>query len=738
MSQVLQACESRGLGLCSGCSVIGKSLRPPPVVARDSMSKKTPIRVGLVGAGYVSQFHIQALQRLANVQLVGIADMEESRARTVAEQFGLPASFPSLEAMCAERLDVVHVLTPPASHADVALEALKHGCDVLVEKPMATSVEDCDRIEQAGKAAGKTVCVNHSLLYDAFVVRALEIVRSGALGDVLTVDYLRSSDYPPYRGGPLPPQYREGGYPFRDLGVHALYLMQEFLGELRDVQAQFSTKGGDPNLLYDEWRALVRCKIGTGQIQLSWNVHPLQHVLIVQGTRGVVRADLFSMTVTVKKTTPLPKSLERASNAMAEGLQICWQVPANVLRFVRKKILPYHGLQMLIEEFYRRLESGEPAPVVPSQARPVVEWTEHIARQADASKQIFLRQFSKPPRAATLVTGAGGFIGRHLVSRLLEQGQPVRIFVRREPPLEWMENPRLDIILGDLGDPDAVERAVAGTGMIYHIGGAMKGEAHDFERGSVAGTRNVVESILRQQTPPRLVHLSSLSVLHAAIAKGTTPVTEDWPLEPTPEKRGVYTQTKEDAEKIVRKAVRENGLQAVILRPGRVFGPDTTLLTPDVARRVGKRLVILGNGELRLPLIYVEDVVDAILLAASRDVFDGSVFHLVDPAQITQNELTNEYIGTTGSDLKITHIPLAAVYGMAFGVELLGRLLGRRVPLSVYRVRSALAPLSFDCSAARDRLGWSPRTGVLVGLEKIIGRAPFQVVAGLEKAASRG
>ena len=702
------------------------------------MKRRTPIRVGLVGAGYVSQFHVQALQRLSNILIVGIADTDQSRARAVAEQFGLPASFPSLEAMCAEGVDVVHVLTPPASHAVVALEALEHGCDVLVEKPMATSVEDCDRIERAGKAAGKTVCVNHSLLYDAFVVRALEIVRSGALGDVLTVDYLRSSDYPPYRGGPLPPQYREGGYPFRDLGVHALYLIQEFLGELKDVQGQFSTKGGDPNLLYDEWRALVRCKTGTGQIQLSWNVHPLQHVLIVQGTRGVLRADLFSMTVTVKKTTPLPKSLERASNAMAEGLQICCQVPANVLRFARKRILPYHGLQMLIAEFYRRLDAGEPAPVTPSQARPIVEWTEHIARQADVSKQVFLRKFSKPPRAATLVTGAGGFIGRHLVSRLLEQDQPVRIFVRREPPPEWMEDPRLDVILGDLGDPDAVERAVAGTGMIYHVGGAMKGEAHDYERGSVVGTRNVVESILRQKTQPRLVHLSSLSVLHAAIAKSSSPVTEDWPLEPTPEKRGFYTQTKEEAEKIVRNAVRESGLQAVILRPGRVFGPDTSLLTPDVARRVGKRLVILGSGELKLPLIYVEDLVDAILLASSRDVFDGSVFHLVDATEITQDQLTREYIRATGTDLKITHIPLVAVYGLAFGVELLGRLLGRRVPLSVYRVRSALAPLSFDCSAARERLGWSPRTGVLVGLEKVIGRAPVTVVAGLEKAASRG
>ena len=697
------------------------------------MSKRQQFRVGLIGAGYVSEFHIQALRRLSNVQLVGITDLDESRSRAVVEKFRLPASFPSLKAMCAEGIDVVHVLTPPFSHADVAVEALERGCDALVEKPLATSPEDCDRIEEARRIAGKVVCVNHSLLYDSFIARARDVVRSGALGEILTADYLRSSDYPPYRGGVLPPQYRDGGYPFRDLGVHALYLMQEFLGEVQDVQGQFSTKGGDPNLLYDEWRALLRCKNGSGQIQLSWNVHPLQHVLIVQGTHGVLRADLFSMTVTVKKSTPLPKALERAFNAMKEGFDICSQVPFNVFRFARKKILPFHGLQMLVADFYKRLASGEAPPVTTSQARPIVEWTENLARRADSAKQAFLTRFPRSPRAETLVTGASGFIGRHLLQRLLDKGEPVRVFVRREPPPEWMEHPQLEVILGDLGDPDAVECAVAGTRLIYHIGGAMKGGSHDFERGSVVGTRNVVTSALRQQAPPRMVYLSSLSVLHAAIATSESSITEDWPQEPNPEKRGFYSAAKSEAEKIVSAAVEKDGLRAVILRPGRVFGPDTSVLTPDVARRVGSRLVVLGNGKLKLPLIYVEDLVDAILLAAESNAFDGSVFHLVDHVEVTQNELVKEYIRATEQNVKVTHLPLASVYGIAFGMEVLGWLLGRRAPLSVYRVRSALAPLSFDCSAARERLGWEPQTGVLTGLEKSLGRPSTRIMTGMEK-----
>jgi predicted dehydrogenase len=94
----------------------------------DSPSEKSikprSFRVGLVGAGYISEFHIRALRRLSNVSIVGIADLDFSRARAVAERFGIPLSFPSLREMAAEGLDVVHVLTPPASHAEVAIEAL--------------------------------------------------------------------------------------------------------------------------------------------------------------------------------------------------------------------------------------------------------------------------------------------------------------------------------------------------------------------------------------------------------------------------------------------------------------------------------------------------------------------------------------------------------------------------------------------------------------------------------------
>lgn len=689
------------------------------------MNNNHPFRVGLVGTGHICAFHVQALRQLPNVTIAGITDLDLGRARAVAERFGLPAPVPSLEAMVQRGLDVVHVLTPPASHAEITLRALELGCHVLVEKPLATCVEDCDRIAAAARKTGKVVGVDHAMLRDPFVAAARNLVHGGAVGDVVSVDYVRSQAYPPYPGGPLPLHYREGGYPFRDMGVHALYLVEAFLGDIEDVTVRFdravrpspaaSGSEGDPNLLYSEWRALVRCLRGTGQFHLSWNVKPFQNLLLVQGTHGVIRADLFGMSLTIKKTRRWPEFVQRAMNAWGEGWQICKQVPRNLLRVARKKIVRYHGLQQVVLDFYQALAACRPAPISAEQARPIVYWTERVARQADRAKQEYLARFPTTLTAKILVTGSSGFIGRNLLRRLLAANERVRILVRREPPGEIMTDPRVEVVLGDLGDPEAVDRAVAGTELVYHLGAAVRGSAADFHRGTVVGTRNMVESVLRHRVS-KLVYMSSLSVLHAAAAKNRS-VQEDWPLEPYPERRGQYTKTKLEAEQIVLAAVKGHQLPAVILRPGLVFGPGGPVLSPAVARRLKNRLVILGNGRAVLPFVFVEDLIDAVLEAAERDVFDGSIFHVVDSATLTQNDFVREYVRHSGERLRTVRLPRLLVYGAALVVQLLGRLLRRAAPLSVYRVRSALASTSFDCRAARERLGWQPRVGVRTGLE---------------------
>src|SRR5262249_21940749 len=168
----------------------------------------------------------------------------------------------SLTAMRVARPDVVHVLTPPSSHARLATEALEMGCDVFVEKPMAPTVAECDAMMAAAQRTGRTLSVNHSAKDDPVIVHALELLRRGVCGDVLGVDFYRTSDYPLYEGGALPAAFRQGGYPFQDMGVHALYLLEAFLGTIENVDVRYRSTGADPHVFFDEWRGTVSCARG--------------------------------------------------------------------------------------------------------------------------------------------------------------------------------------------------------------------------------------------------------------------------------------------------------------------------------------------------------------------------------------------------------------------------------------------------------------------------------------------
>src|SRR4051794_39204873 len=218
------------------------------------METTSRVKVGLVGAGYVSTYHARALRSLPFVDIIGIADTDEARALSVAERFQIPRVYPNLQAMAEQQPDVIHVLTPPATHAALVLEALDMGCHVFVEKPMAETAADCDLMIQRAHERGLVLSVNHSARMDPIVLRALKLVRDGALGDVTGADFFRSSDYPAFAGGPnMPPHFRTGSYPFQDLGVHGLYLIEAFLGPIRHADIRYYASGlGDPNLVFDE------------------------------------------------------------------------------------------------------------------------------------------------------------------------------------------------------------------------------------------------------------------------------------------------------------------------------------------------------------------------------------------------------------------------------------------------------------------------------------------------------
>lgn len=691
------------------------------------MSKVT-YRVGMVGAGQICEFHVAAVKKLApEVELIGITDLDATRAQANAEKWGTTA-FADLDALVAAGANVIHVLTPPAVHGKVATAALEKGCHVLIEKPITEDPDEARKLEELATRKGLTVTVNHSLLYDPQIKRALDAIRAGELGEVVSVDILRGSEYPPYEGGPLPPWYRDAGYPFRDIGVHCLYLIQELLGPIEDVTADWRSLGGDPNLAFDEWRALVRCKRGLGQFQLTYNVKPMQSQLIIHGTKGVLRVDLFAMFHAKRGSTPLPKPAERLLNAFTDSIQPLIDVPIGVFKFVRKQVQAYQGLRDLVAEFYRRLAANEPPPVLVDDAANVVRWVEKVARAADADHEAHLARFKLAERVPYLVTGASGSVGKAVVKRLRADGHRVRVFQRRMPA---KPQDGLEYAFGNLGDPAAVDRAVKGAEIVIHCGAAMKGGWLEHKGGTVVGTQNVIDACTKHGVK-QLVHVSSMSVIDWAGSVDKGPVREDAGLEPRADERGAYTRAKLEAEQLV-VAAAAKGLPAVILRPGQIFGGGIPLITGAVARNAGGRWLILGDGKLELPLVYMDDVVDAILLAIKAKLTHGELFQIIDPEHLTQEDV----LGIAGGPRPILRVPRAIVFALGKLSEIPLGALGKPSPIARYRLESALARLHYESDHAANHLGWTPKVGVREGIRRVMQGEPSDapVVAPLPRAA---
>jgi predicted dehydrogenase/nucleoside-diphosphate-sugar epimerase len=674
------------------------------------------LRIAIIGAGYVARYHIAALRRLDFVEIVGIFDLDAEAARALAKTFDIPVVASSMAELGEQHPHAMYVLTPPSSHCALTLQAFDMNCHVFVEKPMAESVAECDSMIAKAHEKGLILSVDHSDHFDPVIMQALQLVRSGACGDVIAVDVLRSSDYPAYAGGPLPALVRQGSYPFRDLGVHGLYVLESFLGRVEKLDVSYRSTGRAANLKFDEWHASATCEHGLGRLLLSWNVRPMQNRLIVHCTRGVIEADRFLQICRVRKVLPGPKFVGIMVTAFTTAVRDVFRVPWNIVRFATGGLKPSPGIQHGAEEFARAVQEGRAPVISAEEGRRPVALMESVCGQADAERTRELDgRLAELEPVDALVTGAAGFLGRRLVAALRARGQSVRVLVRSARSM-GDEAANVQVVVGDLGDPRIVDHAVAGAAVVYHVGAAMRGSLRDFEAGTTWGTRNVVEACLKHGTR-RLVYVSSLSVLDHAGRDPAVVMTETSRFEPHPDKRGAYTQTKLTAENLVRDAIDARGLPAVILRPGQIVGPGAERVTPNGTLAIAGCWIAVGSPGQTLPLVYVDDVVDALLLAADAESAIGQVFNVVDSQIVTQGDYLQRVKGKLGSELRLTRMPTGAFMVLASAVELLGKMLKRNVPLTRYRVRSLRPLANFDTTAVRTRLGWEPRVGLHRGFD---------------------
>lgn len=694
-------------------------------------------RAAVVGAGLISDLHISGL-RASGVEVVAIVDTERVRAAAKAEQYGIPRSFSDhRDMLAAMQPDAVHVLTPPATHADVAVAALEAGAHVYVEKPLAASVPDCDRMITAAAAAGRELCAGHSLLFDPLMRRVLDAIAAGEIGEVLGASAVYCFDPKRIPGYNSKAWYRRlGGGFVEDLASHPASLLAGVLGRPVRVTGAAQTR---PDGTAGGTTALVECERGVGTLVVSLDSRPEEVSLVVRGSRGMAHANFSTMVAAVLPDRKIPRKLAHGVRNFETAGQMAVQTFTNTARFLMKRMDTTKGIHTLIGAFYEALAAGRPAPVTGSDGRDVVQilraiWPAEAGPAERPARWVLHRPaewgetaFGRAPGVAVpmtaLVTGATGFIGTHLVRLLTERGVRVRALARSADKARPLAGPNVEVVIGDFGDPDAIPGIAEGADVVFHLASVMSGSGDEFERVDLAGGERLLAEAKRAKVR-RFVFTSTMGAYALAELDDGAVVTEE--MIDQPDRVGHYSRAKLLLERMLADAHARGDFEAVVLRPGLVFGPGTSPYLehlPHLGSLRGSRYVVMGDGRVPLQLTYVENTVEALWLAATRAEAAGKTFTIIDDELPTQREFVARLAELTGRPLGVRAIPRPVVWGIGLGVEALSAVLRRKPPTTRRLLRGKTVKLSFDTERARSGLGWTPAIGWEEGLRRAVDAA---------------
>jgi nucleoside-diphosphate-sugar epimerase len=332
----------------------------------------------------------------------------------------------------------------------------------------------------------------------------------------------------------------------------------------------------------------------------------------------------------------------------------------------------------------------------------------------------------------SLVTGATGFIGSHLVDALGEGGQTVAVLVRSPDGARHLrERSGVTVVAGDLTDRPSLARALRDVEVVYHCAGKVsaRGDPHEFHRVNVEGTENLLTCCTAAGVR-RLVYLSSAVVVMSDDDRTSVDVSSPYPdrfLHP-------YPASKALAERLVRGANGRGDLTTVSLRPCWVWGPrDHTILREILSASRRGLLVRVGDGRNRIATSYVRSVVHAALLSAVSDVAAGKVYFVTDAEEVELWPFLREILDAFGMTLPRLRLPFGVAHAVAVAVEKLWGLgLSSEIPpLSRFVVELVGRSLRARSDAIAHDLGYRPVVSVERGLEEF--RAWARTVGNLDE-----
>jgi nucleoside-diphosphate-sugar epimerase len=305
-----------------------------------------------------------------------------------------------------------------------------------------------------------------------------------------------------------------------------------------------------------------------------------------------------------------------------------------------------------------------------------------------------------------LITGAAGFIGRHLVKSLRENDYEVIAMVRENTDTAFLESLGVRIVKGDLRSKASLQQVFGESyDGIVHVATTMKGPWEEYWEGTVHGTRRLVE-LAAEKGVKKFIFISSISVYDLSSLHGSR-IDENAPLMPEV-CASHYEKSKILAEAEVKK-IFTSAMTCTILRPGVVYGPGGALFVSRLGFGAGRTFFIIGNGENRIPLVYVGNLVEAIRLTLESDLVRGEIFNIIDDQSISQNRYLTAIKIQAKPWLRIVHVPYPVAVMLTEVLDFFLKILKQSSPFRRSYLYACSHQLEYSTTKAKQRLGWKPK-----------------------------
>jgi predicted dehydrogenase/nucleoside-diphosphate-sugar epimerase len=625
------------------------------------------------------------------VRIVAVADPLANREELSGLLSDDARLFEDAATMLADaRPDVVHIVTPPASHASLALMALRAGCHVYIEKPFAQTRTEAEEILSLAAQRGLQVCAGHQCQMDDAAMLAMAALPE--IGRLVHAESVLS--FRMVRRGITPAEQT------KDILPHAVYPLVEQMRAATGSSKPLEVRAVEARGTGDVY-ALLSLDGCTGVLTVSLSGRPVEQYQHLIGTNGSLRAD-YVIDGVVKLLGP-GAGVGVLFTPFRRGLQTLKRATAGVYKLLTGRGGSYRGLGILIERFYSSIRTGQAAPIPSRSIIDTVSICERIGRALDeadaevergAHARLLDAESTLPAlrtdRGFALVTGGTGFLGRAVAETLRNAGLGVRVLARRMPGVRERV-PGVEYVRGDLAQ--AIDPAtLSDVTVVVHCAAETAGGRADHERNSVAATRRIIEAAASSGVR-RIIHVSSLAVL-----KSTGRVLDEQsPIDAGNLARGPYVWGKAQSEELARALAAEQKLALKILRPGPLVDFEAFQAPGRLGRELGPWFVAVGSR--RAPLSVCDVHMMARVIRSYVEDFDAAppLVNLVNAPASTRGELADR-VRQGRPDLRFFWVPSIFLRLMNGPAKLVQRVVfGAKKPIDVY---AAFASERYDTRLA--------------------------------------